>query len=170
MWLAGIAFGLSGCATKALWESQAFDGFNEPSRPPSLHVFRAGDDWLVQYDEVNENTDRIKHRAYYLKPNGSAIRDHKRPHFVCASDARDLSALRAVISNDGQQFTLYEGEERLGPYDLPVYPVRSGRVKQVLLTPCTLVADATVVGGYLAAYWVSIDTPPRPGLWPWRTQ
>src|SRR5256885_15956491 len=81
-WLLVIAFGLSGCATRTLWENHAFDGFNEPARPANLRVFRTHDDWLVRYDEVNENTDRIKQRAYYLEPNRSAINDHKRPHFV----------------------------------------------------------------------------------------
>ena len=158
-WLLAIACGLSGCATRTLWENHAFDGFNEPARPANLRVFRTHDDWLVRYDEVNENTDRTKQRAYYVMANDAAIKDHKRPHFV-HFDLPEFHAVRTVISADGQQFTLYEGEERLGPYELPVYPAGSGRVKQVLLTPGTLIADATIIGGYLWVYWMSIGAPP----------
>ena len=43
-------------------------------------------------------------------------------------------------------------------YELPVYRDASGRVKQVLLTPVAVTADATIVGG-VAAYIC------LPGLW-----
>ena len=147
-----LAFGLTSCATSALWKDHAFDGFNEPARQVNLQVFKTADDWLIQYDEVNENSDRIRRRAYYLKPNRKAIDDHKMPQFVPSLDSTEFPAIAAVLSTNGQQFTLYEGTTTLGTYDLPVYPAHSGRVKQVLLTPCTLVADATIIGGFILVY------------------
>lgn len=151
MLIAGLAAG--GCATSALWENHAFDGFNEPARPANLQVFKAPADWLVQYDEVNENNDRIRRRAYYLKRNREAVSRHTMPRFVSASVPASRPRVFAVMSTNGQEFTLYDGATNLGTHELPVYPARSGRVKQVLLTPCTLVADATIVGGFIAVYW-----------------
>ena len=56
----------------------------------------------------------------------------------------------AVASTNGQAFTLNSAGKELGAYELPVYRDASGRVKQVLLTPVTVAADLTIVGGILA--------------------
>lgn len=151
--LLGLLPALTGCATKALWENPAFSGFNEPARPANLQVFKAKDDWLVVYDEVNENSDRIRRRAYYAMANRGAINGRRQPLFAHASDSKNLRSVPAVVSRDGKEFTLYEGEERVGVFDLPVYAAPSGRVKQVLLTPATVIADASIVGGYIGLYW-----------------
>jgi len=152
-----LACGLSGCATSALWENHAFDGFNEPARPANLKVFKTQGDWLVQYDEVNENNERIRRRAYYLKPNRDLGR--RKPRFVKVAKSLSFPPAHVVVSADGRRFTLYDEAANLGTYELPVYPAQSGRVKQVLLTPCTLVADATIVGGVIALYWWSAGAP-----------
>ncbi len=156
--VAGCA--LCGCATSALWENHAFSGFNEPARPPHLQVFKTQDDWLVQYDEVNEDSGRIRQRAYYLKANIDQVADHKTPRFVSRAVPLQSTAAGAVLSANGQEFALYDGPTYLGTYELPVYPAPSGRLKQVLLTPWTLVADATVVGGFIAVYyWLPAGAP-----------
>ena len=66
----------------------------------------------------------------------------------------------AILSPTGQEFTLYFGLENIATYDLPVYAAPLGRMKQVLLTPCTLAADLTIVGGFIAVYfWLPAGAP-----------
>ena len=50
----------------------------------------------------------------------------------------------------------------MGKYELPVYADASGRVKQVKLTPITVAAEMTIVGGVVLCYclpyvWTSLD-------------
>ena len=60
--------------------------------------------------------------------------------------------MRAELSDNGREFTLYDGDTLLGTYELPVYPKPSGRVKQILLTPLTVAADVTLVGVCVVGY------------------
>jgi hypothetical protein len=154
-----LAAGLSGCATSELWEKRAFDGFNVPARPTNLGVFKTPDDWLIVYDEGNEKNERVRRRAYYLNRNQTVISRRKMPRFVPASDAETFPAVSALLSTNGRQFTIYDSSTELGTYDLPVYPAPSGRVKQVLLTPCTLVLDATVAGAIVGLLWLQSGAP-----------
>ena len=155
-----LSCALAGCATKALWDHSAFDGFNEPAHPANLQVFKTKDDWLVRYDEVNENTDRVHHRAYYLNANTKQVRDHTPPMFCSRSLPPGTTLARTSVSTNGQEFALYDGDMCVGIYELPVYAAPSGRVKQVLLTPCTMAADATIVGGFIAVYfWLPAGAP-----------
>jgi hypothetical protein len=117
------------------------------------------EDWLVVYDEVNQKSGRTRRRAYYVSRNQTAIRKQKMPEFVSASDAERFPTVSALLSTDGRQFTIYDGSTHLGTYELPFYPAPSGRVKQVLLTPCTLVLDATVAGAFLGLYWLQMGGP-----------
>jgi hypothetical protein len=154
-----IAAGLSGCATSELWEKGAFDGFNEPARPTNLGVFETPGDWLIVYDEVSEKNGRIRRRAYYLNRNQDLVNRRKKPQFVSASEADAFRSASALLSSDGRQFTIYDGSTEIGTYELPIYPAPSGRVKQILLTPCTLVVDATVAGAILGLYWLQMGGP-----------
>jgi len=139
-----LCAGSSGCITAKLWEEQAFDGFNQPARPPNLQVYKTQNDWLIEYDEANDKNKRIRRRAYYLYQNEAAINAHKPPRFVRPQTA-SFAVKEALISTNGQQFTLYDGEVNIGTYEFPVYSAPSGRVKQVLLTPGAVVADAALV-------------------------
>ena len=143
--LIGLSFGLCGCVTPKLWEDKALDGFNSPASPANLQVSRCERDWLVQYDEVNEDSARIRRRAYFLYANEERVRRHKAPDFVTGTVATSGEG-RAVISDSGPEFALYDADTLVGTYELPVYPKPSGRVKQILLTPLTVVADVAIAG------------------------
>ena len=155
--------GLSGCVTATLWEKQAFDGFNRPASPPNLQVYKTQDDWLVEYDEANEKNARICRRAYYLNESQTAINAHKPPRFVPTPTTGSFVVANALISTDGQQFIVYDGPVNIGTYDFPVYPAPSGRVKQVLLTPGTVVIDAAIVTAgaavVLGVLWLQAGAP-----------
>ena len=160
--LIGFGFGLCGCVTQKLWEQKAFDGFNEPAPRANLQVSRCTNDWLVQYDEVNEDSSRIRRRAYLLYSNEQRVRGHKAPDFVTGPVATS-GAVRAVISDGGRDFMLYDGEMLVGTYELPVYPKPSGRVKQILLTPLAVVADVAIVSAGTAfvvgCLWLQSGAP-----------
>jgi hypothetical protein len=155
--------GLTGCVTATLWEDKAFDGFNRPARPPNLQVYKTQDDWLIEYDEGNEKNARIRRRAYYLNENEAAIATHKPPRFVPGPKTASFVVVNALISTNGQQFTVYDGAVSIGTYEFPIYPAPSGRVKQVLLTPGTLVIDAAIIGAGIAVVagfeWLKAGAP-----------
>jgi hypothetical protein len=154
---------VSGCVTPALWKEQAFDGLNQPARPPNLQVYKMQDDWLIEYDEANEKNERIRRRAYYLNENQAAIEAHKPPRFVRRPETASFEVAQALISTNTHQFTLYDGGENRGTYEFPIYPAPSGRVKQVLLTPGAVVADAAIVGAVIVviagAEWLKAGGP-----------
>ena len=123
-------------------------------------------DVLVQYDEGWEANDRIWRRAYWLGQNAHRIANGRRPLFVSTAPAKGLVAipvfcrtnlpadpaagLYALVSTNGQEFRLCLPGKEPTEHALPVYTDASGRVKQVLLTPLTVIADATIVGGVIA--------------------
>ena len=161
---------MSGCATSKLWEEGQFARFHEPATPAHLQLFRSGQSEavLVQYDESREGDESIRRRAYWLEPNREPVKNPHKPGFVDLKTARGLSPIplvdfpgfaspadagfHAVVATNGTEFTLRSGERTLGSYELPVYADASGRTKQVLLTPLTLVADLTIIGGILVVY------------------
>ena len=154
---------LSGCVTANLWEKQAFDGLKRPAHPPNLQVYKTQNDWLIEYDEANEKNQHIRRRAYYLNENQTAINAHKPPRFVSRPETASFAVANALISTNGDQFTLYDGAATIGTYEFPVYPAPSGRVKQVLLTPGAVVADAAIVGAGIAVVagyaWLQAGAP-----------
>lgn len=153
----GVIVAFCGCATQALWEDEAFDGVNKPARRANVEVAKFERDWLIQYDEVNEKSARVRRRAYILYANDERVRGHKRPDFVTGIVAAGGEA-RAVVSDNAPEFTLYDGDAVVGTYTLPVYPAPSGRVKQILLTPLTVAVDVTIVGAVLVGYvWLHSD-------------
>jgi hypothetical protein len=128
-----------------------------------LEVYKTHNDWLIEYDEGNDQNERIRRRAYYLKENQRAIDAHKQPRFVEKPATGSFAVGQALISTNGHQFTLYGGGVDIGTYDFPVYPAPSGRVKQVLLTPGAVVADTAIVGAcavvVAGALWLQAGAP-----------
>jgi hypothetical protein len=161
---------LSGC-TSALWEKERFARCHWPANPPNLRLFYSepARDVLAEYDEVSEGTPTVQHRAYWLEPNALAVAAERQPQFVAVTNVQDLvvvpvtenvarpppsayQGLYAVVSTNGQSFSLYLGGKEPTDYRLPMYFTGSGqRVKQVLLTPLAVATDATVVGGVV--FW-----------------
>ena len=61
-------------------------------------------------------------------------------------------ACYAVTSNNGLQFTIYEGGFPSRPYQLPTYRSRfDGRVQHLLLAPISVAAGAATVGAVAGA-------------------
>ena len=170
-----------GCTTSKLWQEGQFACYHEPASPPHLLLFRSNQsqDVLVQYDEARESDDSIRRRAYWLKPNVERLQQRRRPRFISVEHALGLTpvliadapvvcaapppeTIYAVVSTNGHAFALHLADRELGKYELPVYADASGRVKQVLLTPITVAADLTIVGGVVLYYclpaaWTSLN-------------
>lgn len=161
-----LGVSLSGCATRALWEEGRFARFHEPATPAHVQLFgsKHKGDVLVAYDEAREGDDSVRRRAYWLRENQERVQARKKPKFVRPERNGGLIEIHpvtappngvgepercAVVSTNGQGFTLYTEGKSAGVYELPVYADASGRVKQVALTPIAVAADATIVGGYL---------------------
>ncbi|PWU21500.1 MAG: hypothetical protein C5B50_01520 [Verrucomicrobia bacterium] len=159
---------MGGCATQKLWEEGTLANYHEPATPSNLGLYQATNrtDFLVLYDESSERSDSIQRRAYWLGANSDRIKARRKPHFVAVktgegllpipigSDGQTLASPAsgcpyALSSTNGDSFTLHWPGSHAGPYELPVYPDASGRTKQVLLTPLTVAADITIVGGFL---------------------
>ncbi len=174
-----LALLVNGCATSVLWEDGRFARFHEPDNPRQLILRHSekDDQVLVQYREVCDDNEKTRQRAYWLAPNLSRIQERKKPAFISTKVGRALpeipivstaaepppnaSIYAVVLTNGDWDFALYSQTGLLGQYQLPVYRDASGRVKQVLLTPFTVAADATIIGGALAV-WVLpgfADTP-----------
>jgi hypothetical protein len=156
-----------GCATHALWTEAHLDDWNEPAANHGLQLFDASrnNDFLVVYDEYSERHDATRVRAYFLNQNETRVEQGRKPCFVSTQLSRDLPpvpvmpalpladtnflpALYAVISTNKQSFTIYSGNGRTS-HDLPVYNDGWGRADRIALTPVAVVADLTIVGGFL---------------------
>jgi hypothetical protein len=161
---------LAGCATSKVWEEGQFARFHEPATPVNLLLFESDQrgDVLVEYDEWREGNDKIWRRAYWLKENTAHLERAQKPRFVSVEHGPDLSPIAileappiggdvsalhhsAITSN--QVFVLYSGQSKIGSYELPVYRDSSGRLLQIAITPIAVVADLTIVGGFLFV-WV----------------
>ena len=165
---------LSGC-TSALWERERFARRHWPANPPNLRLFYSepARDVLAEYDEASEGATTVQRRAYWLEPNALAVAAGRQPRFVSVTNAQDLvvvpvtdslagpppSAYRglyAVVSTNGQSFSLDLGQKELTVYRLPEYYAGSGqRVKQALLTPFAVATDVTIVGGVVFVIAIS---------------
>ena len=171
VWLPALPLLLAGCATNALWQEGRFASFHEPATPSNLELFRSATkhEVLVGYDEANEQDDVIHHRFYRVNLDRAPFKNPHQPKFEPDDQAARFVPVPIfpgpvtplftnsfyAVSTNGQDFTLFSTTEKIGPYELPVYKDASGRVKQVLLTPVTVVADATIVGGLLFLWWWS---------------
>jgi hypothetical protein len=129
---------LSGC-TGVVWEKERFARCHWPANPPNLRLFYSepARDVLAEYDEVSEGTTTVQRRAYWLGRNARAIAAGRQPRFVSITNAQDLvlvpvtdspagpppSAYRglyAVVSTNGQSFSLCLGQKGPTDYGLPV--------------------------------------------------
>jgi hypothetical protein len=159
-----------GCATHGLWMNGSLDNFHEPSAPHGLAIYElpGNEDFLVQYDDMSPNCEVVR-RSYLLRQNQGATACGRKPHFLEEAVRGPISPVPVLLdskSNHGQEpgayavlslrtnrFELYgKGHKFLGEYDLPVYPTAAGNVKRVLLTPFTLAADVTIVGGVVVVW------------------
>src|SRR5260221_8201804 len=126
--------------------------FYEPASPPRLELFydpKQGD-VLAAYDEAHETRKTIRRRAYFVNRNRIRIEAGRKPRFIKPECARgltmvalaqpsalshaDSAAIHAVVSTNGQQFTL-SGDFGGHDYRLPVYLDQSGLAGRILLSP-----------------------------------
>ncbi|HKW28162.1 MAG TPA: hypothetical protein VJT54_02420 [Verrucomicrobiae bacterium] len=166
-----------GCATDALWNKAQLDAWNEPADNSRLQLFDASqqNDFLVIYEEYSERHDSTRTRAYFLNRNEKRVEQGRKPHFVSARWSHKLSPvpvsqtppesganfpqpIYAVISTNTQSFTVYAGEQKTN-HDLPVYNDGWGRVDRIALTPVAVVADLTIIGGFLGYIWLQGGGP-----------
>jgi hypothetical protein len=163
----------SGCATRALWNNENLEAVKEPANSINLHLFDAKqkNDLLVVYDEYSERSDKICTRAYWLNENESRVNQRRAPHFTSTSLTGNLpsvpvfyepassetnltQALYAVVATNEQSFTLFSGKHEIGSHDLPFYNDGAGRIEKTALTPITLTADLTIIGGYIGVWYL----------------
>ena len=170
--------GLSGCEaarecslTYRLWDNSEMRRFYEPATSPRLELYHdtKRGDVLAAYDEAHETRRAIRRRAYYVNGNQLKVGEGRKPRFVSPDRGRGLPAIplvaaaaaapnrasfQAVVSADGQRFTL-NGDFGNYTYHLPVYQDQSGVAGRVLLTPFAVAGDVVMVGlvtGVVAAY------------------
>jgi len=170
----------SGCVTNVLWNKTDLDAWNEPAQNADVRLFdaRYKKDFLVVYEEYSERHDSTHTRAYFLNQNEKRVEQGHKPHFVSAQRSRELPpvpvwetlplsdtnfppTVYAVISTNKQSFTIYSNEQRTN-HDLPVYTDGWGRTDRIALTPVALVADLTIMGGYLGCLWIYAGGPGYP--------
>ena len=166
--LAGILF--SGCATPALWGEGSLTSFREPANPSNLQVFqgRPGKA-LVVYDETTESGQSHLRRAYWADTHFDSPENPHKPEFVTVTKANGLTALPllsvpagsglCIVSTNDQRFSFYQDGREVARHELPTYPGNLGRAKQVALTPLAAAADATIVGGVVAYWWLQSGAP-----------
>ncbi len=178
-WMMGLWLLLltGGCATEALWNKAQLDAWNEPADNSKLQLFDASSqkDFLVIYEEYSERHDSTRTRAYFLNRNEKRVEQGRQPHFVSARWSHKLppvpvsqtppesgtnlpQSIYAVISTNTQSFTIYSSAQRTS-HDLPVYNDGWGRVDRIALTPVAVVADLTIIGGFLGYIWLQAGGP-----------
>ncbi|HWY76639.1 MAG TPA: hypothetical protein VN281_13525 [Verrucomicrobiae bacterium] len=189
MLLLGQALLGTGCTT-ALWERDRFAQYHHPATPSDADVrfFYSSErrDILVEYDEVCDDRNVVKQRAYWLDQNRGRIDRAHKPQFVSSNEARNLTPipivssnavpgstgdLHAVISTSGE-FNIYSGGRELMSGQLPGYYDRFRQTAaRLLLTPATVTVDATTYAVVSSPYWAPYvaaallrahyDPPPR---------
>jgi hypothetical protein len=166
LWLVG------GCATKALWKDAPLDAYNEPDDFPGVRLFEAkSNDVLVIYREYSERHDYTRTRAYLLNQNQKRVAAHRRPHFVGTNWLSGMTLIPllsetnlpatalppkpyATIATNGLAFQLFSAEAETNTYELPVYNDGRGKWERIVLTPITVAADITIVGGFIGYLWL----------------
>lgn len=176
-WIFPLAVALlastSGCSTgdtifltPRLWGPGMVRNFNEPADQPDLKVFRSSKpaDYLVLYDEMRENGERIRRRAFYLNANLERLNSRRKPRFVNPAKAETLApvpllvklptastnaAVSVSLSPDGTFWRLHEADGEVVDFNLPTYPTASSTVLRVALTPLAVTGDAIIVGTFV---------------------
>jgi hypothetical protein len=159
-----------GCATHALWAEAELGTHHGPADDSALRLFRCDQprDLLVLYQEASGRHDRGRIRAYRLYQNASRMEQGRPPRFLRidstiglepvpvyhaanAVPASPTPPLYAIVSGDKVWFTLYANGAAVGSYSLPAYGGGLGTMERIALTPLAFTADATIVGGAIAA-------------------
>ena len=165
--LVPLVFG-SGCATHALLTEVSLDAWNEPAAQPNLRLYRAErkNDVLVVYDEYRERLDTIRTRAYLLDRNLPQVQSRERPQFVRTNllkalppvpilqpsilqDTPSAEKFYAIAPSEGTGFRLFLASQEVSSNELPVYNDGLGKVARVALTPISVLADVTIIGGFI---------------------
>src|ERR1041385_3078615 len=70
--------------TYKLWTNPQLSRFAEPAPEPhlALSTGRKNKDVLVQYDEILEQNDKVRRRAYFLRQNAERIGRREKPRFL----------------------------------------------------------------------------------------
>jgi hypothetical protein len=163
----------SGCVTHKLWTESRLDAWNEPAPQPQLRLFRAApqNNFLVVYDELAGRNDDLRPRAFFLNPDLSSPAQGSHPHFVNPNSARGLAPVPVFFSaptnppeffctatnDDG--FTIFAVGQPPRSFALPVYDDGWGRIEKMAWTPVAVVADLTIIGGYLGCVWIYSGGP-----------
>jgi hypothetical protein len=160
---------LGGCATRALWQDSTLDAWNEPADQADLRLYDAPrrKDVLVVYQEYSERNDSVHRRTYWLERNRKKIEQKQPPDFVGPQSTRGLAPipvfaatnapeaeanwppLYAVVQTNQHSFIVYSTGQPGQPQRLPVYNDGIGKTKRIALTPLCVVADITIVGGFI---------------------
>lgn len=132
------------------------------------------------YDEYSERHDSTRTRAYFLNQNEKRVEQGRKPHFVSAQRSRELPPVPifqalpvidknfsqmvfATISTNKQAITIYSGKVDTN-YNLPVYNDGWGQIDRIALTPIAVVADITIIGGFIG-HWYLEGIASSPGTY-----
>ena len=156
-----------GCSTYYVWRGDSdFDVFHEPSSPSNLRVYSVASkhDFLIVYDEISPWHKLPVRRAYLASKNEWKIRHNSRPSFVKLQLTNSLpnlpvfqmtdslpplfNAREFVVERSDKSVEIFESGKVEALAELPTYPSGIGNTKRILLTPLTLAADVTILGGY----------------------
>jgi hypothetical protein len=160
-----------GCATHALWADAELGTHHGPADDSAVRLFHCDQprDLLVVYQEASGRHNRGRTRAYRLYQNASRMERGLPPRFfridstvglapvpvypaANAVPASPTPPLYAIVSSDKVWFTLYADGGAVGSYSLPAYNDGLNTVERIALTPLAVTADATIVGGVIAAF------------------
>ncbi len=179
----GVLLGVTGCETSypsmtcKLWTSGVLRNFNEPAPDTAMEMFTSWQprDILVTYDEVPENKDTVRRRAFYLFADLDRVNSGRKPRFVSPTRTNGLALLTVVtngvnprpvgtnaaarieISVDGHHLSVVDAHGERTDFQLPTYETRGGTVARVALTPFAVVGDTAVavvaVGVFTVLAW-----------------
>jgi hypothetical protein len=177
-----LAFGLilltlgNGCVTKALWQNDNLEAWNQPATEPALRLYNAKSkgDVLVVYDEYCERNGATHTRAYWLNENQKLEGNRHTPHFIRTNSQISLipmpvllastnqtewpPAPYAVLETNRQSFTLHFASGQSVPHDLPYYNDGQGKMEKCFFTPAAVTADLTIVGAVLGYIYLESQT------------
>lgn len=172
----------AGCSTYCVWrEAPELDEIHEPAAPSNARLFATRDsrDFLITFDENCPWHRKPVRRAYFAWENEAETKALKPPRYVPLSRTNELQEIRvfpataaaatnrppyAIEKPASGTITVFSTRNSESfVLDLPSYPSSIGLAKRVLLTPWTVAADASCVGGMAAvAYYFGVNP-----FWPW---
>lgn len=167
---------LTGCENLAdisltgrLWSGDLAYSHNQPTPYPNLQVSQAPKDYLVQYDEEQDRTAKIRRRAYWLFANEARLEKGEKPRFVSPHKANGLPLVptetntvaggsaagppptMVVLLPDQRHFTLVSNGSVAGTYYLPAYGGGLSKTTLVVLTPLAVIGDVAICAAVVGA-------------------